>query len=231
MVDEYQDTNLLQYEIIRILASATRNLCVVGDDWQGIYSWRGADIENILSFQKDYPEAKVINLEENYRSTQTIIHAANAVIKNNTNQMKKTLFTSNDVGTQIKILEGMDEKHEADLISGTIRDSESETYSNFSILYRTNGQSRLIEESLIKRNIPYRIFGGVKFYERREVKDILAYLRLIFNPLDTMSMKRIINVPGRKIGEKSVENFFNILERERMSLADVAEQDFILESL
>ena len=126
MVDEYQDTNLLQYEIVRILASATRNLCVVGDDWQGIYSWRGANIENILSFKKDYPEAKVINLEENYRSTQTIIGAANAVIKNNTNQMKKTLFTSNPIGEKIIFLEGLDEKHESELISMTIRDTISD---------------------------------------------------------------------------------------------------------
>ncbi len=231
MVDEYQDTNLLQYEIVKILASATRNLCVVGDDWQWIYSWRGADIENILSFKKDYPEAKVINLEENYRSTQNIINAANAVIKNNTNQLKKTLFTSNPIGEKIKLLEWADEKHEADLITNVIRDTKTETYSTFSILYRTNGQSRLIEESLIRKNIPYRVFWGVKFYERKEIKDILAYIRLIFNPLDTMSMKRIINVPSRKIGEKSVENFFSILDREHMSVAEIAEQDFILESL
>lgn len=231
MVDEYQDTNMLQYEIVKILASRTRNLCVVGDDWQGIYSWRGADIENILSFTRDYPEAKVINLEENYRSTQTIIHAANHVIKNNSRQMKKTLFTSNPEGEKIVILDGMDEKHESDLIANLIRDSKEESYNSFAILYRTNGQSRLIEEALIKKNIPYRVFWGVKFYERKEIKDILAYLRLIFNPLDSMSMKRIINVPGRKIGEKSLENFISILDRERISLADMSENDFLLNSL
>jgi DNA helicase-2/ATP-dependent DNA helicase PcrA len=186
MVDEYQDTNLLQYEIIRILASKTKNLCVVGDDWQGIYSWRGADIENILSFKKDYPQAKVINLEENYRSTQLIINAANAVIKNNSNQMKKTLFTNNSKGEKIVVLEGIDEKHEAELITNAIRESNVENYSDFAILYRTNGQSRLLEECLIRKNIPYRVFGGVKFYERKEIKDILAYIRIIFNPLDTM---------------------------------------------
>jgi len=151
MVDEYQDTNILQYEIIKILASGTRNLCVVGDDWQWIYSWRGADIQNILSFKKDYPEAKVINLEENYRSTQVIINAANTVIKNNTNQMKKTLFTSNPEGEKIVILEWIDEKHEAELIASTVRDSSAENYSEFVILYRTNGQSRLLEESLIRK--------------------------------------------------------------------------------
>lgn len=230
MVDEYQDTNLLQYEIIKILASNTRNLCVVGDDWQGIYSWRGADIENILSFKKDYPEAKVINLEENYRSTKVIIEAANAVIKNNTNQMQKTLFTSNPTGEKIKVIDGLDEKHEADVIASTIRDGENESYSDFAILYRTNGQSRLIEESLIRKNIPYRVFGGVKFYERKEIKDILAYIRIIFNPLDTMSLKRIINVPSRKIGEKTLENFLSVLDRERLSIAEFSENDFLMEN-
>ncbi len=231
MVDEYQDTNLLQYEIVKILASNTKNLCVVGDDWQGIYSWRGADIENILSFKKDYPNALVINLEENYRSTQIIIDAANAVIKNNSNQMKKTLFTSNPVGEKIVILEGIDEKHEADLITNVIRDSKVETYSDFAILYRTNGQSRLLEESLIRKNIPYRVFGGVKFYERKEIKDILAYIRIIFNPLDTMGLKRIINVPSRKIGEKSLENFLSILEREHISIAEMSENNFLLQAI
>ncbi|MDD2693901.1 MAG: UvrD-helicase domain-containing protein [Candidatus Gracilibacteria bacterium] len=245
MVDEYQDTNLLQYEMIRILASNTRNLCVVGDDWQGIYSWRGADIENILSFKKDYPEAKVINLEENYRSTQMIIDAANAVIKNNTNQMKKTLFTKNPVGEKITMLDGLDEKHETELIASQIQNSKFKIqngengtedksgikYGDWAILYRTNGQSRLIEESLIRKNIPYRVFGGVKFYERKEIKDILAYMRLIFNPGDSMSMKRIINVPSRKIGEKSLENFLEVLSREHLTLDEFAENDFLLNSL
>ncbi len=266
MVDEYQDTNLLQYEIIRILASATRNLCVVGDDWQGIYSWRGADIANILSFKKDYPEAKVIILDENYRSTQTIIDAANCVIKNNTNQMKKTLFTQNPIGEKIILLEWLDEKHEAELIASKIKDfvhaplsrgdvrnggqgglvpenTDTKTplppltrgpqkdYSSFAILYRTNGQSRLIEESLIRKNIPYRVFGGVKFYERKEIKDILAYMRLVFNPTDSMSLKRIINVPSRKIGEKSLENFLEVLSREHLNISDFAENDFLLGSL
>ena len=229
MVDEYQDTNQLQYEMIRILASNTRNLCVVGDDWQGIYSWRGADIQNILSFKKDYPEAKVINLEENYRSTQMIIDAANAVIKNNTNQMQKTLFTKNPVGEKIIMLDGLDEKHETELIASTIKWNEN--YGQWAVLYRTNGQSRLIEESLIRKNIPYRVFWGVKFYERKEIKDILAYMRLIFNSGDSMSMKRIINVPSRKIGEKSLENFLEVLSREHLTLDEFAENDFLLNSL
>jgi DNA helicase II / ATP-dependent DNA helicase PcrA len=267
MVDEYQDTNTLQYETIRILASKTRNLCVVGDDWQGIYSWRGANIENILSFKKDYPEAKVINLEENYRSTKVIIEAANSVIKNNVNQMKKTLFTSNPTGEKIKLLEGLDEKHEAELIASKIRESIGESrhreewsdpvsetwiatssstetgwssrvketkpssYSSFAILYRTNGQSRLLEESLIRKNIPYRVYGGVKFYERKEIKDVLAYIRIIFNPLDSASLKRIINVPSRKIGEKSLEAFLEIMEREHMDISQIAEEPMIVESM
>ena len=231
MVDEYQDTNGLQYEMIRLLASKTKNLCVVGDDWQGIYSWRGADIKNILSFQKDYPTAKVINLEENYRSTGTIIEAANAVIKNNTNQMEKTLFTSKPIGEKIIMLEWVDERHEAELIANTIRDAENESHSDFAILYRTNGQSRLIEESLIRKNIPYKVFGGMKFYERKEIKDILAYIRLIFNPLDMIALKRIINVPSRKIGEKSLENFLDVMEREYMNIAQIADEPMILESL
>ncbi len=240
MVDEYQDTNLLQYEIVKILASKARNLCVVGDDWQGIYSWRWANIENILSFKKDYPEAKVINLEENYRSTKIIIEAANAVIKNNTNQMKKTLFTNNPQGEKIRLLDGLDEKHEAEMIVNAIREifsgntsnsEEENSYARFAVLYRTNGQSRLIEESLIRKNIPYRVYGWVKFYERKEVKDILAYIRIIFNPYDSMSLKRIINVPGRKIWEKSLENFLDVLTREHLTIKEMCENDFLLDSL
>ncbi len=235
MVDEYQDTNTLQYEIIRILASKSRNLCVVWDDWQGIYSWRGADISNILNFKKDYKDALVINLEENYRSTKIIIEAANAVIKNNTNQMDKTLFTSNPEGEKIIMLEWLDEKHEAELITSSIRDKkEADTekkYAHFAVLYRTNGQSRLIEESLIRKNIPYRIYWGVKFYERKEIKDVLAYIRLIYNPLDSLSLKRIINVPSRKIGEKSLENLIEIMDREHMNIAQIADEPMIVESL
>lgn len=231
LVDEYQDTNLLQYEIIKILASGSRNLCVVGDDWQGIYSWRWADISNIINFKKDYPEAKIINLEENYRSTQTIIKAANAVIKNNANQMDKTLFSNKEEWEKIKFLEWIDEKNEAEQIANIIRETKADNFSEFAILYRTNGQSRLLEEALIKKNISYRVFGGLKFYERKEIKDILAYIRVVFNPLDLISLRRIINVPSRKIWEKSLENFEKLLEREHMSIAEVSENNFILESL
>lgn len=231
LVDEYQDTNHLQYEIIRILASKTRNLCVVGDDWQGIYSWRGADIQNIIDFKKDYPEAKIINLEENYRSTKNIINAANAVIKNNANQMEKTLFTNKPEGEKVTLIEGLDEKHEAEQIATLIRDTKAEDYSEFAILYRTNGQSRLLEEALIKKNISYRVFGGVKFYERKEIKDILAYIRVIFNPLDLLSLRRIINVPGRKIGEKSLENFEKLMENEHLNIAEISENEWLLNAM
>ncbi len=240
MVDEYQDTNSLQYDTIRILAQKERNLCVVGDDWQGIYSWRWADIENILSFKKDYPEAKVINLEQNYRSTQNIILAANELIKKNSKQMKKNLFTENEIGEKIVILEGIDEKHEADMITNVIRNAKEKmedeestggafSYSHYAVLYRTNGQSRLIEESLIHKNIPYQVFWGMKFYERKEVKDILAYMRLIYNPSDTISLRRIINVPGRKIGERTLELLMELLEAEHLSIFDLVDNYHFLD--
>lgn len=235
LIDEYQDTNTLQYDIIKILSSNTRNLCVVGDDWQGIYSWRGADIKNILSFQKDYPEALVINLEENYRSTESIIEAANSVIQNNVNQMKKHLFTGNPKGKKILLLEWIDEKHEAEIISKNIYDGwgDNETLRNsdWAILYRTNGQSRLIEESLIRRHIPYRIYGWVKFYERKEIKDILAYFRIIYNPSDLLSLRRIINVPSRKIGDITIDRFLDLLEKSNSSIADILDNKVLLDSL
>ncbi len=210
MVDEYQDTNDIQYRIVRTLASHTKNLAVVGDDWQGIYSWRGANIKNILSFERDYPEATVVKLEQNYRSTKTVIEAANAVVKNNREALEKTLWTENDQGDPIESIETYDEKEEARTIASKI--AESGDYSKWAVLYRTNGQSRLIEEALINRNIPYRVFGGVKFYERKEIKDVLSYLRFVFNPADMVAFSRIVNVPSRKLGEKSVEGFRNFME-------------------
>lgn len=209
MVDEYQDTNEIQYRIVRMLASKTRNLAVVGDDWQGIYSWRGANIQNILSFEKDYPDATVVKLEQNYRSTKKIIEAANAVVKCNKEALEKTLWTDNEDGEQIIVSESYDEKEEARSIADRI--AEEGNYGDWAILYRTNGQSRLLEEGLNRRNIPYRIFGGVKFYERKEIKDILSYLRLVFNPQDLAAFTRIVNVPSRKLGEKSVEGFRNFM--------------------
>lgn len=226
MIDEYQDTNSLQYEIIHILASKTRNICVVGDDWQWIYSWRGANIENILSFSRDYPESIIINLEENYRSTQSIIQAANHVIQNNSHQMKKHLFTHNPIGQKTLLLDGYDEKHEAEIIvkkiESTTKDGASQ-YSDWAILYRTNGQSRLIEEALIRKQIPYRIFWWVKFYDRKEIKDILAYIRITYNPYDSVSLRRIINIPWRKIGSVTTDRFIALMEREKYSLANIAE--------
>lgn len=208
LVDEYQDTNEVQYKIIKLLASKTRNLCVVWDDWQGIYSWRGATIKNIQHFGKDYKELITVKLEQNYRSTKNIIHCANCVIKNNSGIIDKTLWTDNDEWEKINLIEAYNEKNEVEMVASLI-DEKLDEYKNFWILYRTNGQSRLIEEALLHKWIPYRVFGWLKFYERKEIKDILAYLRLIANPSDLLSLKRIINVPGRKIWPKSVETLIN----------------------
>lgn len=214
MVDEYQDTNEIQYQIVKMLAAHTKNIAVVGDDWQGIYSWRGANIKNILHFERDYPDAKIVKLEQNYRSTKTVIEAANALIKNNREALEKTLWTDNPQGEKIIEIEAGDEKEECREIVKLITDSleEQQNYRDWAILYRTNAQSRSIEEALISKNIPYRIFGGVKFYERKEVKDILAYLRLLHNRSDRIGFMRIINVPSRKIGEKSLENILAVAD-------------------
>ncbi len=203
-VDEYQDTNALQYEMVNLLASATRNLCVVGDDWQGIYGWRGADIKNILDFKKDYPDATVVKLEQNYRSTKTVIHAANTLIKKNRSALDKTLWTDNDEGEKIKLYELADEKAEAAKVAAVIREVAG-PLDRWAVLYRTNGQSRVIEEALISSGLPYRIYGGLKFYDRMEVKDVMAYLNLLWNPRHAAAFARIVNVPGRKIGPKSAE--------------------------
>lgn len=219
-VDEYQDTNDIQYKTIKLLASKHRNLSVVGDDWQGIYGWRGANIKNILSFQKDFPGATVVKLEQNYRSTKTIISGANAVIKCNKEALDKTLWTDNEEGNKILLIEALSEKQEAELIVKEIKEGTADL-SKWAILYRTNSQSRLIEEALIRAGIQYKIYGGQRFYERKEVKDILAYMRLIFNPMDTMSLRRIINVPSRKIGEKSVETFLHYVHNFHAPFSEV----------
>lgn len=209
MVDEYQDTNMVQYKIVELLAWKYRNLAVVWDDWQSIYSWRWADMRNILSFKKDYPEAKIVKLEQNYRSSKHIIAAANAVIKNNKEALDKELWTDNAQGEQIKYLEAYDDKSEANWIVENIMDYvkewESQVYSDNLILYRTNSQSRWLEEALLKKAIPYKVIWGMKFYDRKEIKDILAYLRTILNPSDPVAFKRIVNIPSRKIGAKSIE--------------------------
>ncbi|MCP2239105.1 DNA helicase PcrA [Thermoanaerobacterium thermosaccharolyticum] len=206
MVDEYQDTNRPQYEFVNLLAKRYRNLCVVGDDDQSIYGWRGADIKNILDFEKDYPEAKVIKLEQNYRSTQIILDAANNVIDNNIKRKKKQLWTDNKDGEKIVVCEVQNEREEANFIVDRIKDliANGKKYSDFAILYRTNAQSRIFEEACMMNDIPYKLVGALRFYDRKEIKDIIAYLRLLVNPYDDVSLKRIINVPKRGIGESTV---------------------------
>lgn len=206
-VDEYQDTNRAQYMLISMLAEKYRNVCCVGDADQSIYKWRGADISIILNFEKDYPEAKLIKLEQNYRSTKTILQAANQVIANNKLRKEKKLWTENPGGDKITCFQGESEHDEAYFIVDTIRKQlpTYKRYDKFAVLYRTNAQSRVVEDVFIKSNIPYTIVGGTKFYDRKEIKDILAYLRLISNPDDDISLQRIINVPKRNIGDTTVE--------------------------
>ncbi len=221
MVDEYQDTNRIQYLIVKQLAEGHRNLCVVGDEDQSIYSWRGADITNILNFESDFKEAKVIKLEENYRSTGNIVNAATSVIKNNRVRKDKTLFTSNQPGSPVAIREVGNEYDEARMVAKTIETMINEghgTYGDYAIFYRTNAQSRVIEEQLRSRTIPYRIIGGIRFYDRMEVKDILSYMKLALNPADDLAFKRIINVPARGIGKTTVEKLeeFAMKEKEPM---------------
>lgn len=220
MIDEYQDTNKAQYEFAKLLAGKYKNICVVGDDDQCIYAWRGADINNILDFEKDYPTAKVVKLEQNYRSKGNILEAANRVIKNNSVRKSKVLRTEKEAGNKIIVERSYSDKMEATYVANEIEKLKSEredwTYKDFAILYRTNAQSRTFEESLRRSGIPYRIFGGLKFYDRKEIKDILSYLKVIINPQDDISLKRIINVPKRSIGNTTIEkvdaysNEFNI---------------------
>jgi DNA helicase II / ATP-dependent DNA helicase PcrA len=208
MVDEYQDTNYAQYLIVKRLAARSENICVVGDDAQSIYAFRGANIENILNFKKDYPDVKVFKLEQNYRSTQHIVNAANSIIGHNKDQLKKTVWTQNDQGEPIKVMRALTDNEEGMMIARSIFETKMNHQakeSEFAILYRTNAQSRALEEALRKMNIPYRIFGGLSFYQRKEVKDLLSYFRLIINPKDEEALKRIINYPARGIGKTSLE--------------------------
>lgn len=217
-VDEYQDTNHAQYVLIKTLAEKYRNLCVVGDDWQSIYSWRGATMRNILDFEKDYPEATVVKLEQNYRSSPIILDASDAIIKKNKSRTDKKLWTERKDGEKIQVWQAMDERDEGSMVAKEIQKlllkHEKPNYRDFAILYRTNAQSRTVEEAMMRYGIPYRIVGGVKFYKRKEIKDVLAYLRLIVNPADTVSLLRIINTPPRKIGSRTLEMLQN-LSRER----------------
>ena len=220
-VDEYQDTNRAQYMLVKLLADRFKNLCVVGDSDQSIYGWRGADISNILSFEKDYPDAKVILLEQNYRSTKTILDAANHVISHNLNRKPKNLWTENATGEKIQYYKADTEQTEALFVTGKIKelvDKGERKYCDFAVLYRTNAQSRAMEEMFVKANIPYNIVGGTKFYDRKEIKDLLAYLRLIANPDDDISLTRIINVPKRGIGATSVEKISRFAAEHDLSL-------------
>ncbi|MGI6695902.1 MAG: ATP-dependent helicase [Christensenellales bacterium] len=205
-VDEYQDTNLAQYHLVKLITQESRNLCVVGDDDQSIYGWRGADIRNILEFQKDFSEAKVVKLEQNYRSTKTILEAANSVIKNNASRMEKSLWTEGPKGDKIRFAAAGDEREEAAWICEHIRRLKNRKvpYGEIAVLYRMHAQSRVLEEMLMRAGIPYRVYGGTRFYDRKEIKDALAYLRLMVNPDDDVALKRIINTPKRAIGDATV---------------------------
>jgi DNA helicase-2/ATP-dependent DNA helicase PcrA len=209
LVDEYQDTNYSQYIIVKKLAAANRNICVVGDDAQSIYSFRGADIGNILSFQKDYPEAQLFKLEQNYRSSKNIVNAANNIIANNKDQIQKTVWTSNGEGEKIKIVKTSTDNEEGNFVAKNIFSQKMNLQApnnDFAILYRTNAQSRSIEEALRKQNIPYKIYGGLSFYQRKEIKDLLAYFRLALNQDDEEALKRVINFPGRGLGKTTIDN-------------------------
>lgn len=224
-VDEYQDTNHAQYTLVNLLAARFRNLCVVGDADQSIYGWRGANMQNILDFEKDYPDAATILLEQNYRSTQTILNAANQVIKNNRNRPDKNLWTENRDGEKITYYRGDSERDEARFIVSEMQKQIAEKnrkFGDFAILYRTNAQSRIIEEMLLKANVPYTMVGGRKFYDRKEIRDILAYLSAIANPRDSISLERIINVPKRGIGATSVEKLRAFANLHEWSLLEAA---------
>ncbi|MEJ6797857.1 MAG: 3'-5' exonuclease [Crocinitomicaceae bacterium] len=224
LVDEYQDTNFAQYLIVKKLAAVYENICVVGDDAQSIYSFRGANIQNILNFKVDYPDYKLYKLEQNYRSTKNIVEAANSVIKRNQDQIEKKVWTDNDEGKKIKVIRTLTENEEGKLVVNRIFDvkqAEGLMFSDFAILYRTNKQSRAFEESLRKLNMPYKIFGGLSFYQRREIKDLLGYFRLVANPNDEEALKRVINYPKRGIGKTTIENIIIIANERGVSMWDV----------
>lgn len=224
LVDEYQDTNLAQYELVRMMAAKHRNLCVVGDDDQSIYAFRGADIRNILEFEQDFPDATVIRLEQNYRSTKTILNAANDVIDNNFARKKKRLWTDNGEGEKINLVTLEDDGQEAYFIAQEINNRifrDNLNYKDFAVLYRTNAQSRVLEEVMVRMRLPYKIIGGLRFYQRKEIKDILAYLRVIANPSDDVSLLRIINVPKRGIGTTTVDRLKAAAEERNQSIFDI----------
>lgn len=224
LVDEYQDTNRAQDVLVNLLAGQSHNVCVVGDDQQSIYKFRGAEVGNILNFEKRYPNTKVVKLEQNYRSTQAILDVANALIKNNTANVEKSLWTSNDPGSKPKIFQGETDYEEANYVVSELqhlRREEYYKYSDFTILYRTNAQSRLFEDALMREGIPYKVLGGQKFYDRKEIKDIIAYLRLVANPNDNVSLRRVVNEPRRGVGLATMETIEKVAQRDDISLFEV----------
>lgn len=224
MVDEYQDTNFSQYTIVKKLAAAYLNICVVGDDAQSIYGFRGANIQNILNFEKDYPDLNVYKLEQNYRSTQNIVEVANSIIANNKNQLKKNVFSDNESGDRIKVQRAFTDNEEGKLVAEAIvheRTSKGYDHKDFAILYRTNAQSRAMEEALRKLNVPYKIYGGLSFYQRKEIKDLIAYFRLTFNPGDEEAIKRVINYPKRGLGDTTVDKIIVAADQHDITMWDV----------
>ena len=224
LIDEYQDTNPVQYQITKLLAAVHENICVVGDDAQSIYSFRGATIENILQFQKDYDDVKVIKLEQNYRSSQSIIEVANEIIRNNKGQIPKNLWTENEAGEKIKLVRTMTDNEEGKFVSDTIQEQKLRNHyfnRDFAILYRTNAQSRAYEESLRRMGIAYKIYGGLSFYQRKEIKDFVGYLRVIVNTRDEEGLKRIINYPARGIGKTTIEKCIIIANEQQLTLWEV----------
>ena len=220
LVDEYQDTNMAQYMLVRLIAGESRNLCVVGDDDQSIYGWRGADLRNILEFERDFPDCRVIKLEQNYRSTSNILDAANQVIAHNAGRKEKALWTDAGEGEKIRVYRALDERDEAAWVVRAIEErmKRGARAGDFAVFYRTNAQSRVLEEAMVRRGVPYRVYGGMKFYDRKEVKDVLAYMRAVANPDDDQSVRRIINEPRRGIGDATIETLAQFAQREGMSL-------------
>lgn len=238
LVDEYQDTNTAQYHLLKLLVNENKNICCVGDDAQSIYKWRGAEVRNILEFNRDFPETKIIRLEQNYRSTKSILAVADSVIKNNVYQIPKTLWTSNEQGEKVSVVTCFDEKDEANFVARKITSllaTNKIKPRDIAILYRTNAQSRNFEETFIRSSIPYIIVGGVEFYKRKEIKDLLAYLKLLVNPDDDESFLRIVNFPSRGIGDVSIETLRNIARRDNKSLfksiQDLIEDDSVAERM
>ncbi|MGV3686851.1 MAG: ATP-dependent helicase [Daejeonella sp.] len=224
MVDEYQDTNFSQYLIVKKLAANNENICVVGDDAQSIYAFRGANIQNILNFERDYPDLKVFKLEQNYRSTKNIVNVANSIIANNKNQLKKSVFSENEEGDKIKVSRAFSDNEEGKIVAEAIAQEQAvkgSRYSDFAVLYRTNAQSRAMEESLRKLNVPYKIYGGTSFYQRKEIKDLIAYFRITFNPNDEEAIKRVINYPRRGIGDTTIERIIITADQHNITLWEV----------